>query len=80
MRELRLYVGPTTQPAHDEQAVFYSRRANGPYYRWLYEETRRGWRPSRVSMSKLNLSALCAASWSAIPAALQARLVEHYLE
>lgn len=80
MKDLRVYVGPTTQPAHGGQGVFYSRRADGPYYRWLYEKAQGDWRPARVSMSKLNLSALCVASWNTVPAALQARLVEHYLE
>jgi hypothetical protein len=80
MKELRVYVSPAAAGALGGQAVFYSRRADGPYYRWLYEERRGRWRFSRVHLSKLSLRVLCVANWNAVPAALQTRIGEHYLE
>lgn len=80
MRELRVYVTTAAAPTPGGRTVFYSRRADGPYYCWLYEEECRRWRFSRVHLSKLTLRVLCVANWSAVPCDLQARLGEHYLE
>lgn len=80
MRDLRVYVRHVIKGAPGTQAVFYSRRADGPFYRWRYEETPGGWRYSRVRISKLTLRILSVASWDAVPPALQDRLGEHYLE
>lgn len=80
MRDLRVYVESLNGGAHGARATFYSRRADGPYYRWLYEEELRRWRFSRVRLSKLTLRVLCVASWNAVPAELQDRLGEHYME
>lgn len=80
IRELRVYVGRAAGPAPAGEAVFYSRRADGPVYRWRYEEAAGRWRFARVSLSKLTLGVLSAASWDAVPPALRARLSEHYLE
>lgn len=80
MRELRVYVRRAAREAPGGPAVFYSRRADGPFYRWRYEETPGRWRYARVSLSKPTLRVLSVASWDAVPAALQDRLGEHYLE
>lgn len=81
MRDLRVYVRRVVKEVpYCGHAVFYSRRADGPLYRWRYEETPGAWRYSRVRLSKPTLRVLSAASWDAVPAALQARLGEHYLE
>lgn len=80
MRDLRVYVRRAVKEVPSGHAVYYSRRADGPLYRWRYEETPGAWRYSRVRLSKLTLRVLSAASWEAVPAALQARLGEHYLE
>ena len=80
MRELRVYVGRAMKGSPGGQAVFYSRRADGPFYRWRYEETPGCWRYARVRLSKLTLRVLAVADWDAVPSALQARLGEHYLE
>jgi hypothetical protein len=80
MRELRVYVRRGVKGAPVAQAVFYSRRADGPFYRWRYEETPGCWHYSRVRLSKLTLRVLAVTSWDAVPSALQARLGEHYLE
>jgi hypothetical protein len=63
-----------------EGAAFYSRRADGPYYRWVYAEGAERWCFSRVLLPRLKLQVLCVAPWDAVPAALQDRLGEHYLE
>lgn len=78
MRELHVYVNASGAPA--EREVFYSRRADGPLYRWRYEEAHGRWRFSRVHRSRLTFRALCLANWRAVPTTLQASLGEHYLE
>lgn len=77
MRDLRVYVDPVAGGA---RASFYSRRADGPYYRWFYAEGQGRWRYSRVSPSRLTLRVLCVAPWEAVPNTLRVRLGEHYLE
>lgn len=76
MRDLRVYV----RHAAGGPLVFYSRRSDGPFYRWRYEETPGRWHFARVRPSKLTLRVLSVASWDAVPPALQDRLGEHYLE
>ncbi len=58
--------------------VFYSRRGNGPIYRWLYEERLAHWRPLR--MLTTDFQKLSNASWKSVPEALQAQLSQHYLD
>lgn len=77
MRDLRVYVDSLRA---DAGATFYSRRADGPVYRWFYEEGTGRWRFSRVRLSRPTQSVLRLANWNAVPAALQARIGEHYLE
>jgi hypothetical protein len=80
MRDLRVYIDPIAPGARGARAAFYSRRADGPYYRWLYAEGAGRWRCSRVSLDRPALRVLCVAPWDAVPAALRDRLGEHYLE
>ena len=80
MRELRVYINPYGADAPGGHVLFYSRRADGPFYGWRYEEEAGRWRYSRVHLSKLTLRVLCIASWKAVPVTLQAKLSEHYLE
>jgi hypothetical protein len=80
MRDLRVYIEPLSVRARGASVTFYSRRADGPFYRWLYEEEDGNWRFSRVHLSKLTLRFLSVASWNAVPVELQDRLGEHYLE
>ena len=77
MRDLRVYVDSV---ARGRRSAFYSRRADGPYYLWLYAEVSGHWCYSRVSLDRLELSSLCVAPWEAVPPALRERLGEHYLE
>jgi hypothetical protein len=80
MRDLRVYVDSVASGARVGRRAFYSRRGDGPFYRWLYAEGAGHWRYSRVSMDRFELSVLCVAPWDAVPAALRERLGEHYLE
>jgi hypothetical protein len=80
MNGLRVYIHPVGADVRAGHNLFYSRRAGGPYYRWLYEEALGQWQCSRVHLSDLTLRALCIASWKAVPTTLQTKLGEHYLE
>ncbi|MCM3906195.1 MAG: hypothetical protein ND866_31295 [Pyrinomonadaceae bacterium] len=80
MNGLRVYIKPNGTDLRNSHEVFYSRRGNGPYYRWLYEENAAQWRVSRVISADFTPQSLAMASWKAVPVALQTRLGEHYLE
>jgi len=64
----------------DDKKVFYSRRGNGPIYRWLYEEKLGHWRSLRMNSADLTSKDLCNASWKSLPEKLQAQLGQHYLD
>lgn len=80
MNGLRIYT--RTEPASSTQteAVFYTRRGSGPYYRWGYDEGLAVWRPSRLSAADLMTQSFDQARWKSIPSSLKSRLNEHYLE
>jgi hypothetical protein len=80
MTELRVYINPSGASTPGGHAVFYSRRADGPYYCWQYEEDAGLWCASRVRLSNLTLRALSVANWQTLPSTLQAMLVNHYLD
>ena len=90
MSGLRVYVNsPSTNLAggiavegEDKKLdkVFYSRRGNGPIYRWRYEENLAHWRPMRMNTSDFNSNKLSNASWKCVPETLQAQLSQHYLD
>lgn len=80
MNELRVYTNPSGAGETGGRAVFYSRRADGPYYCWLYEERAGRWQVDRVHLTGLNLRALRVTSWRDVPPELQAKISEHYLE
>lgn len=60
--------------------VFYSRRGNGPIYRWLYEEKLAHWRASRMNTSDFDSHKLNNATWKSVPETLQVQLGSHYLD
>ena len=60
--------------------VFYSRRGNGPIYRWLYEENQKHWRALRLNTSDFHAHKLSNASWKSVPETLQSQLGVHYLD
>ena len=80
MNGLRVYIKPNGADLYSGQEVFYSRRGNGPYYRWLFEEKASQWRVSRVIAPDFTPHSLTMANWKAVPVALQTKLGEHYLE
>ena len=80
MNGLRVYINPQVKETCGGFGVFYSRRENGPYYRWAFEEAVSLWRVSRVSLSDFSPKALSNANWKGVPAALQKSMVEHYQE
>jgi hypothetical protein len=80
MNGLRVYFNPQGTTRHSDSEAFYSRRADGPFYRWFYEGESGEWRFSRVHLSRPNRKMLCLARWRAVPLTLKARLDEHYLE
>ena len=80
MNGLRVYINPQVKETCGGFGVFYSRRENGPYYRWAFEDTAKLWRVSRVSLSDFSPKALSNANWKGVPAALQKSMVEHYQE
>lgn len=79
MNGLRVYFNPSSTDTPGSK-VFYSRRADGPYYRWRVEGELGQWHGSRVHPSDWSLKALSLASWKAVPTTLQAKLGEHYLD
>jgi len=60
--------------------VFYSRRGNGPIYRWLYEANRKHWRALRMNTAEFETHKLANASWKSVPETLQLQLGAHYLD
>jgi hypothetical protein len=80
MNGLRVYINPRVAETCGGFGVFYSRRENGPYYRWAYEEKRKVWRVSRVQPSDFSPKMLSNANWKGVPAALQKSMIEHYQE
>ncbi len=80
MNGLRVYVDLKRSDPWWGDAVFYTRRAGGPYYRWRYEEILGRWLGSRMHVADLTIAELVSAPWKRIPAALKRSLSEHYVD
>jgi hypothetical protein len=80
MKDLRVFFNPANGSEPCAQSMFYSRRADGPYYRWRYQEELGQWCGSRVPPSDSALKALCLARWKVVPAELQESLADYYIE
>ena len=81
MNGLRVYTDVKSFPdAFCVYPTFYSRRSDGPYYRWRYESDRDKWRGSRIGANDLACAELVQARWYGVPDALKSSLTEHYLE
>jgi hypothetical protein len=78
MNGLRVYINGETVETRGGRQVFYSRREDGPYYRWSYDENLRQWQVGRVLKSGLPPKALSPATWKGIPSGLKKDIVEHY--
>lgn len=77
---LRIYVNDRALEIDNNDRVFYSRRADGPYYSWRHEKRSGQWRCSRVHAADFSSKTLSMSNWKAVPAALQIKLIEHYQE
>jgi hypothetical protein len=77
---LQMFIPDATVAPSTGSQVFYSRRSEGPYYRWSYEHTLQQWRCVRVPTDQLPYLALSASRWKNVPRALQRSLDEHYVE
>ncbi|HYG79017.1 MAG TPA: hypothetical protein VD861_01440 [Pyrinomonadaceae bacterium] len=80
MNGLRVYVNSSGAGESAVRATFYTRRADGPYYCWFYEEQAGRWQVGRVHLPDLDLRVLRVTSWRAVPPELQAKMNDHYLE
>ena len=81
MNGLRMYTRPPVgSETRGGPVVFYSRRGEGPYYLWRFEEKLGQWRGSRVNLTDFAPRELLMASWKIVPIALQTKLGEHYLD
>ena len=80
MLNLRVYTDRWSAGAPGAGGVFYSRRAGGPHYRWWLDENGFGrWRFTRLHAAAWNPKVLSQLHQAEMPAALQARLAEHYM-
>lgn len=80
MNGLRVYVNDTVAETISGHHVYYSRREDGPYYRWVLNEALSEWRVGRVLNSRVTAKDLTLATWKNLPVALQRSMVEHYQE
>lgn len=80
MDGLRVYIHPANAGIYSDASIFYSRRGNGPIYRWLYEKQIGFWRSARMNSANLTSRDLCNASWKSVPEKLQVQIGEHYLD
>jgi hypothetical protein len=78
MNGLRVYVNILPEERAKDSGAFYSRRDNGPFYRWTLAD--RNWSAARVTSTSFSSKDLSATSWKLVPTALQRSMVEHYQE
>jgi hypothetical protein len=76
MNGLRVYVNILPEERAKDSGAFYSRRENGPFYRWTLAD--RQWSAARVSSANFSSKDLSATSWKLVPTALQRSIVDHY--
>src|SRR6185503_10703613 len=78
MNGLRVYVNGASAETRGGCPIFYSRREDGPYYRWSYDERAAEWQVGRVLRSGVSSKMLAPATWKTVPERLQRSIVEHY--
>ena len=78
MNGLRIFKNRSTVESHDGRAIFYSRRNDGPFYRWSYYESTNDWQAGRMLKSQISPKELLMMTWKTIPKTLQRSIVEHY--
>ena len=78
MNGLRVYVNGNIAETCGGCPVFYSRRQDGPYYRWSYDERSSVWEAGRVLKPDVSSRMLAPTTWKGIPPHLQRSIVDHY--
>jgi hypothetical protein len=80
MFHLRVYTDRASAGTPGAGGVFYSQRAGGPHYRWRLDENGLGrWSFTRLHRAEWHPKLLSELSQTDMPAALQAKLAEHYM-
>ena len=80
MLRLSVHTDSVSAGTHVAGGVFYTQCAGGPHYRWWLDEGGLGqWRFTRLQPSEWNPKVLFHSNQKEMPAALQARLAEHYV-
>jgi len=80
MLNLRVHTNNVNAGTSGAGGVFYTQRAGGPHYRWQLDENGPGrWRFTRLHPAEWNPRVLSHLNQTDVPAALQARLAEHYM-
>ena len=80
MLNLRVYTDRVSPGTPGDGGVFYSQRACGPHYRWWLDENGLGrWHFTRLHPNEWNPKVHLPFDQKNVPAALQARLAEHYM-
>lgn len=78
MHGLRVYVNTVGADPQGSHGVFYSRRDDGPYYRWHYVEEKSRWYSARVPLDRVPNSLRMA--HKSVPPSLRVQLLAHYLD
>lgn len=78
MNGLRMYQHGTTVEACGGRCVFYSRREDGPFYRWSYDDRLGGWLVGRVLKPGLSPKMLVPVIWKNVPSELKRSIAGHY--
>ena len=79
MLNLRVHTNQVNAGTPVAERVFYSQRSGGPHYRWRDEKGLGQWRFTRLHPSEWSPKTLFPLHEKDMPAALQARLAEHYV-
>lgn len=80
MHNLRVHIDRVSAGAPGTGGVFYSQRSGGPHYRWHLDEKGLGqWHFTRLHPAEWNPKTHFHLDQKDMPAALQARLAEHYM-
>jgi hypothetical protein len=77
---LRVYADSVSADTPDAAGIFYSQRTGGPHYRWQLDEKGLGqWCFTRLHPAEWHPKAMFHLNQTDMPAALRARLAEHYM-
>jgi hypothetical protein len=80
MLNLRVHANNVSAGTSGAGGMLYSQRAGGPHYRWQLDEKGLGqWRFTRLRPAEWNPKVLSRLNQTEMPAALLARLAEHYM-